>query len=315
MELNFSINGEFVTKLAKDWLFMENRPYEKVEELLLSCMCGTNESNDELKKHVQDILLGRAELKGNTADGTFRLVIFDEDGIINDNNVFTAFGKLNEKYLSLKEELSETNRKYQDLLDCLQYWVDDGELDLSSVEDKYAKELLKGVARHYGDYTTTWSPLSNSSPDTGSLMLDSFIKASKFDDNYGWLDPQGNFYPVEFAEHQSWAYDSIRYKVYEEHKDEGLPKYTRHSEIIDLSHYQEEFLKWREESGIRGTGIDKAGDFLANKGWILVHSPNSGIPYLSDLEIIRMTKAQKEFMYDYYTNRNETKEANRIYEK
>ncbi len=46
----FSINGEFITQLAKERFFMEGADYENVMELLLSCMCGTEMSDQELKE-------------------------------------------------------------------------------------------------------------------------------------------------------------------------------------------------------------------------------------------------------------------------
>jgi hypothetical protein len=37
----FSTSGEFVTNMARDWLYAENRPYEKVIDFILSGMEGT----------------------------------------------------------------------------------------------------------------------------------------------------------------------------------------------------------------------------------------------------------------------------------
>lgn len=38
--LNFSIDGEFLTNVARDWFWNMNKPYKKCEELLFSCMEG-----------------------------------------------------------------------------------------------------------------------------------------------------------------------------------------------------------------------------------------------------------------------------------
>lgn len=61
-QLHFSMDGEFLTAIARDWFWNMDKPYKKCEELLLSCMMGGNE---EEKRHVcQDIIEGRKRLVG-----------------------------------------------------------------------------------------------------------------------------------------------------------------------------------------------------------------------------------------------------------
>lgn len=52
-ELHFSIEGEFITNVARSWFWDEDKPYEKSEELLMSCMCGG--SDTEKRVTCQDI--------------------------------------------------------------------------------------------------------------------------------------------------------------------------------------------------------------------------------------------------------------------
>lgn len=42
-QLHFSMDGEFLTAIARDWFWNMDKPYKKCEELLLSCMMGGNE--------------------------------------------------------------------------------------------------------------------------------------------------------------------------------------------------------------------------------------------------------------------------------
>ena len=42
MKISFSVEGEFITNLARDWFYNHKVPYKKVKELLLSCMAGTD---------------------------------------------------------------------------------------------------------------------------------------------------------------------------------------------------------------------------------------------------------------------------------
>lgn len=62
--LHFSIDGEFVTNLARIWFWDEEKDYEVCEELLLNCM-GTDEISLERKKEFcQQIIEGRYKLVG-----------------------------------------------------------------------------------------------------------------------------------------------------------------------------------------------------------------------------------------------------------
>ncbi len=74
IEVAFGVEGEFITNLAREWFYLEKRPYKKVEELLLNCMCGTDISLDILKSYVKDILTFKKKFKGKTRDNTFGLV-------------------------------------------------------------------------------------------------------------------------------------------------------------------------------------------------------------------------------------------------
>ena len=39
-QLTFAIQGEFITRLAREWLFYEGKDIEKIMDLLLNCMGG-----------------------------------------------------------------------------------------------------------------------------------------------------------------------------------------------------------------------------------------------------------------------------------
>lgn len=82
MELCFNIDGYFITKTARKWFYEERKPFKKVEELLLNCMCGTDIPKQTLEKYVEDVLKFKRKFIGNTQNDTFCLV---EDGIIPDS--------------------------------------------------------------------------------------------------------------------------------------------------------------------------------------------------------------------------------------
>ena len=63
-QLAFSIEGEFITDLARNWFWVENKPYEVCEELLLSCLCTDQITLEEKKIIAQQIIEGRKKLVG-----------------------------------------------------------------------------------------------------------------------------------------------------------------------------------------------------------------------------------------------------------
>lgn len=105
---------------------------------------------------------------------------------------------------------------------------------------------------------------------------------------YGWLAPDGKFYPVEFGKHQTWA-----------------SKY-----ILKLC--REGYIPV-EELRKAGSG-DHVGDWLVNRGWVLIHNPTQRFTEITNNLAKRFTKSQKEFLHDYLYKRKRYKEAEEILE-
>lgn len=61
--------------------------------------------------------------------------------------------------------------------------------------------------------------------------------------------------------------------------------------------------------------IFDAGGWLTDRGWVLLHNPSQGIAFATGSLVRDMTKAQKEFLYDYYTERDCKKEANEVWKE
>lgn len=65
--LHFSVDAEFVTRIAREWLWDEHRPYEKCYQLLEACLGGMPE--DQKQPTIIAILEGRKKLVGiNTCE-------------------------------------------------------------------------------------------------------------------------------------------------------------------------------------------------------------------------------------------------------
>lgn len=244
--VSFTVTGAFVTKTAREWFWEEGKPWEKVEEFLLACMCGTDKSREELVALARDVVLGRAKFIGDTADGSYAMVTDDGEYAIK------AAGKLLKR---LKDEKEERR---------------DLEIRLENLVDRIADEDCEWLLEERKPPEADMSPLLSS-------FLEQRRIENEHEDNYGWLEPNGEFHPVESAEHQGWAGQYIR---------EKRP---------DL---EAEFRDWG-----KGVPFNSAGDFLVSKGWVLLHNPGMGVAFVTPEEGVRLTKAQREFLFGYYTDR------------
>lgn len=110
MTLSFNIQGEFITKLAREWLFYEGKDIEKIMDLLLSCMGGTDMKPEELKRYAEDVLLGRADFSGNTADGTFHMATYEPSEQPDIPEQFDIFRRLSTEIAKRKKAEEERDR-------------------------------------------------------------------------------------------------------------------------------------------------------------------------------------------------------------
>lgn len=179
-EIRFSVSGKFITNLAREWFYLESRPLEKVMNLLLSCMCGTDMSEKELRRNAEDVLLGRAEFEGNTQDNSFRLVKYspaEQPDIAGQFDIFERYSK----ELQRRKDAEKERDKY---------------LDWYNVAMEYVPESLKNEVRR-----ETGQPVENlycSDMLTGFMerMLDEEEHSTE---DYGWLAPDGTFHEVEWG--------------------------------------------------------------------------------------------------------------------
>lgn len=106
---------------------------------------------------------------------------------------------------------------------------------------------------------------------------------------YGWLNTRGEFFPVPFGGHERFA-----------------GEYVEKAALFDR----------RYERGTSGLKFRSSGDFLVKGlGWVLIDNPEQGSGIITRDHSRRLTKAQKEFLYDYLHARGRYAEANAIYEE
>lgn len=274
--LTFSVDGKFITELAREWLFDEGKPFEKVMDLLLSCMGGTDMSEKELRRRAEDVLIGRAEFYGNTANGTFCMTAYDANGQPDILERFNIFYRYSEEIRKRKEAEKE-KEMYMEWYEVAMQYVPE------SLKNEVRRETGQPIESHYG------------SDELAGFMERMLDEEKHSTEDYGWLAPDGTFYEVEWGNHQEWANNYLKEHLSEEEQKAAL---------IEINMF-----------GMTksGTDIMGAADYLVRRGWVLLHNPSHGIAVPTRNPLKRYTKAQQEFLYDYYMERGKEKEANSVY--
>lgn len=266
--LSFSIDGETITKMAREWFYEGGKSFEKIMEFLFSCMYGTDTPEAQLRRYAEDILIGRAALKGSTEDGTYHLEIYGP-GEEEKMPIYMDIWQESTKKRKIKKELEKMGQRWNV---AMQY---------------IPEETQRRIREELGEETEE---------DRQQKSVDSYVKrmidkTEHTTPDYGWLEPNGTFHAVEWGEHQSWAQSYL---------DENYPEQAEDAEI-DM------------QVKCDNLGLIGAGDWLVERGWILLHNPTHGIAYPLVNQVKKPTKAQKEFLFDYYIERNCEKEASAVW--
>lgn len=298
--LCFSIEGEFLTNVAREKLYYSGDLRSAVEILRGGLVSDQITPNEQLMLCLQ-ILNGDAAIKGNSNTDEYGL--YFEDHIDKDNCdmsvIYDLFAKQKEQLEQLKEENKELQRKFLFLCnDMTEYRMEEYNADYYN---EYGEPMFEDMK------IPGWRKIENqylaecTYPPQPSSILESFLEQAhrENDENidtsedYGWLEPDGTYHPVEWGLHAEWA---------EEYLQENYPRRDNPDLHIE-----------KDEDG-KIKRIYNAGDVLVFKlGWVLIDSPSQGLGYHTYNHEKKMTKAQKEFLFDYYTERNRSREANALY--
>ena len=273
MSLSFNIQGKFITRLAREWLFYEGKDIELVMDLLLSCMGGTDMKPEELKRYAEDILLGRADFDGNTADGTFHMTTYDPSEQPEVPEQLDIFRRLSVE-IARRKKAEEERDRYREWYSVAMEYVPE------FAQNEVLEETGQPIKSRYGNDML------------GSFMERMMDKKEHSTEDYGWLEPDGTFHEVEWGNHQEWAQRYIEENFPEVAEDDDVDMQTKCN-----------------------VGLIGAGDWLVERGWVLLHSPSQGIAQPTKNPVKRYTKKQQEFLYDYYMERGKEREANAVYEE
>lgn len=240
-ELHFTVEGKFVTNLARQKL-TEGHDLNAAVKLLESALV-TNQLN-ELEKSglIFNILRGSMEITG-TYPG-------DDYGVV--------------ETPKSKDLLHNAIRDMGNQLDGL---ADDNERMMRQLET--LNEILPEKYKKQANDATGETIFPD---DDATDIIES---------------PSGEFTPVDFGNHEQFALRYLREHMALEDTPAIMKKY--HSSMTDWLIYERNF--------------------------VLLHNPSLGPAILTRNETRNLTRAQKDFLFDYFTTHGRNADANKIMEQ
>ena len=296
--MHFTIDGDFVTELARTWFWEEDCPYEKSEKLLKSCLVNEQTTDAERDQIVRDIIEGRKKLTGSSDEG----LSLEDDG----ENIRPITLKIKETEKKLFIEMLKNRMEYDFLPfvdpfstvksiksfrrsnngergidECRQYFLYVNEWNEDSFMQEIADKTTKGGLWLYEEPELIYEIMQEMYPDTkpdinmvnhlgytepGCFwdILYEKIKNTKSEDfierNERYLGAKRVARRKELKELQQ---DAEMRKTFEEKKETE----TKSPELIEAEKYREEvasFLKRqlsRIKDGTFGENIKEHADF------------------------------------------------------
>ena len=191
--ISFDIHGEFITQLAREWFYTGEKSHEKVIEILMDSMTGTDTPEAQIRRYAEDILLGRAALKGSTAAGTYHLETYEpgeEEQMPQSMNIW--------------KEVERRKKAEKDLRRMIERW----DVAMDHISESTQREIRKELGEETAE-------------DRQQDALDGFMKRMMDEEDhttedYGWLEPDGTFHGVGWGDHQEWANNYLEEKLTEE---------------------------------------------------------------------------------------------------
>lgn len=284
-KLHFSISGEFITKFAREQFYNDHKFDYALDFLKNTTECDLSDNEHTLL--CLEILAGTKDIIGVAGTENY-------DIINNDNGSFAEFinkiESICNQYKQIKHELHEMQQKFGFVCGQLSDWK------LKDINGEYHEQYDEYLFES-DEYKEDYIDNDTVKSDITSPIFEPFIEKKnntvqhKYAE-YGWLEPNGTYHEVEWANHATWAGEYLK-EHYPMKKYENM--YIQTDDDGNTKHYFN-------------------GDFLLHcLGWVLLHSPGQGMAYPQYDATKRLTKEQKKFLFDYFTERNRTKEASQLY--
>lgn len=267
--VSFQIRGDAVMGIAREKFYRDNDlPY--AIRLLMDCMVTDQLSPGDRLAMAIKILDGRMAMTGTYP------IDFDIVEVEPKDTRYDFEGH----FKAMRDKIENLENQIRSIRDDFIFVAENlDETTLRNLDRQYRREFKKPL---FPDMDLPGIPCEDA--DTTRLnIIDSFIKQAEWErDNpdeteYGWLAPDGTFYPAEFAEHVEWAAEHVQ-KLYEQAESEETRLHIR---------------------------ANSPDDYLRDLGWVLLHNPFRGLAQVSASDIRPLTDKQCAFLFDYYTKRGE----------
>lgn len=278
--LHFNMTANFVQKIAREKMMYENNIASAAEILTGMFVPKDDEQALQIQGLAWHILNGNVLMSGDMVSG----FNFDDPEELKDRNDISEWNeKILKKLSDAESELKTLSQKFCFIVETLSENSPYTIRNIAREYQRYYGERLFEDGAFYADGVSD----TLESDSFGSELLDDYMDhiANAEDDDYGWLEPDGTYHPVEWSKHQEWASEYLKKKYDED----------------DYWELSEEFLY-------------RNGDVLVYKlGWVLLHNPSQARAFPTFDSTKGMTKHQKEFLFDYYLKRGRNQEAYALY--
>lgn len=295
--VHFSIDGGFVTDLAREKLFME-KDLGAAIRLLQSVTMTDQLSQEEHLMLCLQILNGDAWIKGTSGTDSYGVDFRDD---IDESP--TDLSDIIQLVLDMKEENDRLEKENHDLQ--LKFAMACEKLPEYKLDDLNTEWYTAYDEPMFADREIpSWKRINVSYiDDSENKMLGAFLEQRKREDEaeakgepfeeYGWLAPDGEFFPVPFGGHSGWAREWL---------EENKPFRDNPA------------LYYMVDDNGTKHHIVCNDVMIYSLGWVLLENPWQG-PAKVTRDLKRdYTKEQKEFLFDYFTKRGRDEEASRLYE-
>ncbi len=274
-EIQMCIDCGGLMQLARE-RFYENHDIVSAMNILMGITNCDQLTKEEQEILCLEILMYKKDIVGIYPREEVRIIDCTK-------KIYDFFGTID----NLSQKIKNSEEEYNSLLQKFLFLRD-------KTDESYLKALNDSYYFETGEYLFE-EDFAETSNDEEELFkcktykkndeeVESYLKRmadtqSHSTEDYGWLSPEGKFFDAPFGHHNEWA------RKYLEKND---PEFD---EIYS----------------------DKCKDKLIELHWVLLDSPYGGIA-TPKFGHFGMTKAQKEFLYDYYMERNLVDEANKIWD-
>lgn len=346
--ITWKVDGEFITNFVRDRLYKDRQPYSAVEQLLLSCLINDSISVEDTKTIICDILSCKKKLVGINSftveddDGSY---IGGVD--LSTDNLLSTIFLLEDQAIQLNTQVMELEQELGETKELLQQYVDDAQrLNQLVGEPREEFSPITKLRKHLASSAmvdiVSWRNIFGTNPSeeikqkfTEFCDIYNIFAGRMIHGDWEWIqfydkgseallscdDFKARGIAIEEEDEPELAKDvedsisnelELEYRFVTPKGDFLAGPWGSHTElayqIIDNNDWYQEYYNWSNRHDKSST------DFLVYvKHYVLLHNPAVyGRVQITRNTEYRLTKAQKDFLYEYLMKDGQDILANHI---